>query len=146
MFRESKQRATIHDTLIGQGAKAEGSFHCESGIRIEGEYQGEMICKGEVIVGEYGVCRSTISAPEVTIAGIVHGEVHTQGRLTITASGQLHGIAIAQSLVIHEGGLLNGTCRMEKQAPAKMLSHDASKERSDKDNGSTKDKKALQAG
>lgn len=135
MFKESKQRGTMPGTLIGQGAKAEGSFHCEAGIRIEGEYLGEIVCKSEVIIGEYGVCRSSISAQEVTIAGIVHGEVHTKGRLTITASGQLHGTVIAHSLIIHEGGLLNGTCKMDNPSPSKTLPHEHAK-----------DKKALQAG
>ncbi|WP_028563131.1 bactofilin family protein [Paenibacillus pinihumi] len=147
MFKDHKQRLSSMETLIGQGTKAEGKFHCETGIRIEGEYHGDIECKGDVIVGEYGVCKSSISAQDVTIAGVVYGEVHTRGVLTITASGQLHGSTTAHSLVIQEGGVLNGTCLMEKPSVSSgaPLAPNTDKPRAEQESKG-KDKKALQAG
>lgn len=113
MFRESKNKGAA-DTFIGQGTRAEGSLVSEGGLRIEGEYRGDIECKGDVIVGECGVARSNIAARDITIAGKVFGDVVTSGRLTLAASGQLHGNASAHTLLIQDGAVFNGSCRMDR--------------------------------
>ncbi|MBB3108544.1 cytoskeletal protein CcmA (bactofilin family) [Paenibacillus phyllosphaerae] len=113
MFKESKRQA-ITDTLIGQGTQAEGRMVSEASIRIEGEYRGDIECKGDVIIGECGIARSNVTAKDVTIAGKVYGDVVTKGRLTITASGQLHGNATAHTLLIQDGAIFNGSCKMDR--------------------------------
>jgi cytoskeletal protein CcmA (bactofilin family) len=118
MFKETK-RPVGTDTLIGQGTQAEGKMISDTGIRIEGEYRGDIECKGDVIVGECGIAKSNITAKDLTVAGRVFGDVVTTGRLTITASGQVHGNITAHALFIQEGGVLNGTCQMERPAEHK---------------------------
>ncbi|PWV93790.1 cytoskeletal protein CcmA (bactofilin family) [Paenibacillus cellulosilyticus] len=113
MFKDSK-RLSLTDTLIGQGTHAEGKMECEAGLRIEGEFRGDIDCHGDVIVGECGIARSNINARDVTIAGRVYGDVTTKGRLTITATGQVHGNINAQSFVMQDGGIFTGACRMER--------------------------------
>ncbi|CAM4475675.1 bactofilin family protein [Paenibacillus tarimensis] len=118
MFKDhSSKRLSVTDTLIGQGTVAEGKISCEAGLRVEGEYRGDITCKGDVIIGECGVARSNIEARDVTIAGKVYGDIQTTGRLTITSSGQLHGNVAAKALIILDGAVLNGSCRMnDKQS------------------------------
>lgn len=115
MFKENK-RWSASDTLIGQGTRAEGTLSCQASLRIEGEYRGDIDCKEDVIVGESGVVRSNISAKDVTISGKVYGDITTTGRLTIMSSGELHGSATAASLIVQDGGILSGSCRMERPA------------------------------
>ncbi|QJC51154.1 polymer-forming cytoskeletal protein [Paenibacillus albicereus] len=116
MFKENK-RLTAADTLIGQGTRAEGTLSCQASLRIEGEYRGDIECKEDVIVGESGVVRSNIAARDLTISGKVYGDVVTTGRLTILSSGQLHGSATTASLLVQDGGVLSGSCRMEAPRP-----------------------------
>ncbi|EFM11900.1 protein of unknown function DUF583 [Paenibacillus curdlanolyticus YK9] len=113
MFKETK-RLNLTDTLIGQGTHVEGKMICEAGLRIEGEYRGDIECSGDVIIGECGIARSNIIARDVTIAGKVFGDVSTKGRLTITATGQLHGNIYAQSFVMQDGGIFTGACKMDR--------------------------------
>ncbi|UVI31633.1 bactofilin family protein [Paenibacillus spongiae] len=115
MFKETKRQSST-DTLIGPGTTVEGHLLSEANIRIEGEYRGEITCQGDVIIGEGGVARANITSKDVTVAGKVIGDIVTSGRLTITASGQLHGSVTTHNLLIQDGGLLNGTCTMEKTA------------------------------
>lgn len=114
MFKDSSKRLSITDTLIGQGTHAEGKMECEAGLRIEGEFRGDIDCHGDVIIGECGIARSNINARDVTIAGKVFGDVTTKGRLTITATGQVHGNINAQSFIMQDGGIFTGACRMER--------------------------------
>lgn len=116
MFKDgSKKKAKATYTLIGAGSKFRGTMVTEADVRIEGEYEGSIECKGAVVVGPGGVARSSISGQEVTIAGTVYGDVHSNGKLTITASGQLHGSCRSAVLHVQPGGILNGGCGMERE-------------------------------
>ncbi|WP_168123636.1 polymer-forming cytoskeletal protein [Paenibacillus sp. HB172176] len=123
MFKENKRLAAA-DTLIGQGTIAEGKMVSEANLRIEGEYRGDIECKGDVIIGECGVARSNIIAHDITLAGRLFGDIETKGRLIITSSGQITGNVKAHSLIIQDGGLINGSCHMEPLPAAKLKSND----------------------
>lgn len=118
MFKDSK-RVVATDTLIGQGTLTEGKMVCDASLRIEGEYRGDIECKGNVIIGECGVARSNITAVDVTVAGKVFGDIMTKGRLIITSSGQLNGNLYANTLIIQDGGIINGSCQMDQPKDGK---------------------------
>jgi cytoskeletal protein CcmA (bactofilin family) len=101
------------DTLIGEGSVFEGRIRSEASIRIEGLITGDIECTGDVTVGEKGVVRSNILARDVVLAGVVHGNVMTKGKLTITSTGSLHGNTNAASFVIEEGAVFQGSSKME---------------------------------
>ncbi|BBH21818.1 hypothetical protein Back11_31630 [Paenibacillus baekrokdamisoli] len=148
MFKENKRLGTT-DTLIGQGTHIDGKLTSEAGIRIEGEYHGEIACKGDVIIGECGVVKSNITARDVIVAGKVFGDIHTKGRLTITASGHLNGNVAAQSLLIQEGGIFNGSSRMEHTPEAKsrpLTDHELAQQQQNKEANNKEKEKSRQAG
>ncbi|QHW30841.1 polymer-forming cytoskeletal protein [Paenibacillus rhizovicinus] len=118
MFKESR-KSDYAETSIGQGTHVEGKLASDGSIRIEGEFRGDIECKSDVIVGEYGVARAGIIANDLTVSGKVYGDVNVKGRLTITASGQLHGNVLAHTILIQDGGIYNGNCRMERQTESK---------------------------
>ncbi|MFE4713036.1 polymer-forming cytoskeletal protein [Paenibacillus sp. NPDC056722] len=105
------------DSLIGHGGTLEGKVHCDTNLRIEGTFSGEIECSGTVTVGEQGTVRSSITAEEIIIAGKVYGDVTANRRLIMTGSGQLHGNISAATLNIMEGSLLNGSVDMKQPAP-----------------------------
>ena len=96
------------DSLIGHGGTLEGKVHCDTNLRIEGNFSGEILCEGTVTVGEQGTVHASIEAQELIIAGKVYGDVTAQRKLILTGTGQLHGNIAAGSLSITEGSLLNG--------------------------------------
>lgn len=113
--------AAVHkstDSLIGHGGTLEGKVHCDTNLRIEGNFSGEILCEGTVTVGEQGQVHSSIEAQEIIIAGTVYGNVTAQGKLTLTETGQLHGNIAAGQLSITEGSLLNGAVAMTEQPAA----------------------------
>ncbi|WP_339222574.1 polymer-forming cytoskeletal protein [Paenibacillus sp. FSL H8-0332] len=103
------------DSLIGHGGTLEGKVHCDTNLRIEGNFSGEILCEGTVTVGEQGTVHSSIEAQEIIIAGKVYGDVTAQRKLILTGTGQLHGNIAAGSLSITEGSLLNGAVAMTEQ-------------------------------
>ncbi|MEF2967594.1 polymer-forming cytoskeletal protein [Paenibacillus sp. M1] len=114
MRKKNKLTEVTTDTLIGRGSTIEGKLECKANLRIEGKFQGEIDCGGQVIVGETGEAKSNIIGTDIIVAGKVIGDIVSQGRLTITSSGQVDGNVSVAKLVIIEGGLLNGSSHMEK--------------------------------
>ncbi|WP_110931622.1 bactofilin family protein [Paenibacillus bouchesdurhonensis] len=118
MFKDHKKTGGWQGTLIGQGSNAEGKLECEANLRIEGSFHGEIHCQGQVVIGETGEAYSNINGADIVVAGKVIGDVTSQGRLTISSSGLVEGNVNVAKLVITEGGLLNGSSKMEKAAAA----------------------------
>lgn len=123
MLRLSKQM-NLHstDTLIGEGTVVEGSITSAAGLRIEGHVHGEIHCSGDVTIGEKGLVHCDINARNIMNGGTIHGAVSTRGKLTITQTGKVQGSISVASLAIAEGGLFQGTSRMEakqEQTPDK---------------------------
>ncbi|MNN03013.1 Polymer-forming cytoskeletal [compost metagenome] len=127
MLRDNKKNNQATDTLIGQGSVVEGKMDCESNLRIEGKFKGEIQCKGQVIIGETGEANSNIYGADIVVAGIVIGDITTKGRLTITSSGEVKGNVSVAKLIIAEGGLLSGTSTMERVAAPLPIKEKVSK-------------------
>lgn len=109
-----KKRSTpVTDTLIGRGTAAEGRIECDAGLRIDGEFSGEIVCRGDVVIGASGVVRSNVEARGVTVAGKLYGSVKAHGRFTLLASGEMHGNVAAAGYVVEGGAKLNADCRTD---------------------------------
>jgi cytoskeletal protein CcmA (bactofilin family) len=112
--KKIKAQTNAVKTVIGDGTMVEGKLISQTGMRIEGEISGDIECAGDIVVGEKGIVKSNIIARDVIIAGQVYGHVQTKGKLTILKTGQLIGNMYAHTLIIEEGGLFQGSSRMDK--------------------------------
>jgi cytoskeletal protein CcmA (bactofilin family) len=125
MFKAKRIDVSATDTLIGEGSIFEGKIKSEASLRVEGQMVGDIECGGDVTIGEGGKATSNITARNVVIAGVVHGNVATSGTLTLTNTGKLFGNTAAHSLTIVEGAVFQGTSQMEGKGAA--ASKDADK-------------------
>lgn len=134
MWNRRKQSAPFRstDSLIGHGGNLEGKLQCDTNLRIEGNFSGEIQCQGTVTVGKQGTVRSTIKAKEIIIAGKVYGNVTVEHRLTLTETGQLHGDILTGTLNIMEGSVLNGSVFTAEQPAALVAGGPQEAENTDK--------------
>lgn len=100
------------ETYIGQDTRIEGTIVTSGSLRIDGEVDGDIQADADVVIGETGRVRAGIRAVNLIIAGTVTGEAHVSGRLELLATGRLNGDAVMQTLIVEQGGLLQGNCRM----------------------------------
>ncbi|MFD2670852.1 bactofilin family protein [Marinicrinis sediminis] len=110
---KKEMKASHTDTLIGEGSIVEGQIKSQASLRIEGKVIGDIICQGDVTIGEKGMAESNIIARNIINAGHIQGAVQTKGNLHITHTGKLIGNLTAGSLVIAQGGIFQGNSRME---------------------------------
>lgn len=100
------------DSIIGINTLCEGKIMSETSIRIEGQIQGEVDCAEDVTIGEGGIAQARIHARDVIIAGKVKGDISAKGKIVITRTGELIGNAYVRTIIIEDGGILNGSCSM----------------------------------
>jgi cytoskeletal protein CcmA (bactofilin family) len=109
------------DTLVGEGTVVEGKMISSGGIRVEGQVIGDLECEGDVTVGEHALLKSNITAANITIAGQVSGNLIAKEKLVILPTGQLLGTIDVRSFTIMDGGVFQGTSKMEPRQQDNVL-------------------------
>jgi cytoskeletal protein CcmA (bactofilin family) len=85
---------------------------------INGKFKGEIITNDTLIVGEKGVINASIRAGIVLISGEVVGNVLASERVELRGTARVFGDVEAPVIVVEEGVLFEGHCRMTKNRPA----------------------------
>ncbi len=100
----------IH-TLLGKGTVWKGDIHSgPNSIRIEGTVEGTIHSEGEVTVAPSGIVKGTIQAKHLIVTGRVEGIFKIAECLEIHGTGWVEGEVEVGSLVVDEGGTLQGSC------------------------------------
>lgn len=104
-------------TLLGEGTHWQGEIHAGANVlRVEGTVEGTIISEGQVVVAETGIVKGTIHSKHLTVTGRVEGIVKVSGCLEILGTGWVEGEVELGSLVVDEGGMLQGSCQLPLQA------------------------------
>lgn len=99
-------------TVVAPGATIIGTMKGEGIIQVEGLVEGEIDLKGAVIVTPAGLVKGPVTSDVVRIAGRIEGTVNARDHLFIERTGSLQGDFTTLSLVVEDGGRLNGTASM----------------------------------
>lgn len=99
-------------TIISSGVKIEGTVRTNGNIRVDGEIQGDIISENYVTVGESGKVNGKINALTISVGGFVTGTIEAKEKFNLTSRGKINGDIITKSLIVEDGGVLNGNCKM----------------------------------
>jgi cytoskeletal protein CcmA (bactofilin family) len=102
------------NAFLGVNTEFEGKLTFTGAVRIDGHFKGEIITEGTLIVGEMAVIESDVHASHIIVNGEIRGDVDAEERMEIHTSGKVTGNIQTPVLVINEGVVFNGNCRMEK--------------------------------
>lgn len=117
--RENQSYEEI-DTIIGTDTVFTGKITAKGSVRIDGGLQGDIITKGDIVVGDTGKIEGNLHARNILIAGELQGNVVASGKLELANTAQIIGDLKVSSLVIDDGAVFQGTCQMDK--PGKSVS------------------------
>jgi cytoskeletal protein CcmA (bactofilin family) len=101
-------------SVLGENASFNGLLSFSGAVRIDGKFEGEIKTDGDVIIGKKGEVRANITAGCVVVGGRVEGNVTATRRLELQSQSQLIGDIRTSNLVVGEGVLLQGNCRIEQ--------------------------------
>ncbi len=107
------QEDTYINSIIGEGTRLKGEFELNGLLRIDGDFVGVVKTTGKVLVGSNGRAECTIYGGTVVIGGAVKGNIFATEKVIILSTGIMIGNIKAPRLIMEEGVLFNGTCRIE---------------------------------
>ena len=110
-------KARDFTTLINEGTEIEGKVTFSGTVLLNGRMHGEIVSNDVLVVGEKGVVNATIHAGIIEISGEVVGNVSATDRIELHANCRVYGDIEAPVVIIDEGALLEGQCRMTKGRP-----------------------------
>ena len=85
--------------------------------RIAGQVEGQVECTEELDLEASGSLHADVRAGKrINLAGKVYGNVSTTGRLYLAATAVVEGDVHASALMMDDGAILNGVCRMHPAA------------------------------
>jgi cytoskeletal protein CcmA (bactofilin family) len=97
---------------IVEGTVIEGVIKSESNLRIDGEFTGELITKGRLVVGPKGRVQGTVHCLCCDVEGSLEGEVTVLELLAMKASSTVQGDLYYGQLSVEAGAKALGTFRM----------------------------------
>ncbi len=98
--------------IISEGSELEGHLSSEHDIRIGGLLTGSINTQAKIIVSENGQIRGDVNALQVDIAGKIEGDVYVKNKAVLRGGAFIEGNVTAKILVVEEGAIINGLCRM----------------------------------
>jgi cytoskeletal protein CcmA (bactofilin family) len=127
----NKRMARNHENVpdmginrIVEGTSIEGEIKCESNIRIDGSFVGNLSTKGRLVVGPQGKIEGTVNCQNAEIEGLVKGKLYVQQLLSLKGTAKVEGDIYTDKLAIEPGSSFTGACNMG--AKVKELRKDVS--------------------
>jgi cytoskeletal protein CcmA (bactofilin family) len=105
-------------TIIGAGAKLEGTVVSAGSLRVDGQVKGQINADGDVMLAPQSQVEADIKAQNVSVAGRFKGNIVVKGRAELNRGGRVEGTVTSKTLVVEEGGILQGQSIMDQQAAA----------------------------
>ena len=106
-----------HGTLNGfldQGCSIKGDVVFSDLLRVHGQVNGTISSEHELLVGEGGVVEGEVVVGRLVVAGTVRGTVRVKERLVVHATGQVFAEIFAPTLIVVEGGVVEGPVHMTR--------------------------------
>jgi cytoskeletal protein CcmA (bactofilin family) len=109
-------REGVVSGFVGAGTSVSGDAEFKGMLRIDGRFTGRIRSeKGSLIVSAGGVVEANVEVASAKINGTVKGDIVATGRVEFGRSARVYGNIQTPALVIEEGAVFEGSCRMQTQ-------------------------------
>ena len=113
---ESLARDIKEGTLsgfVGGGTDVTGEANFKAMMRVDGHFSGRITSSsGTLIVGNNGIVDANIEVAIAVIHGAINGDIIATQRLELGRAGKVTGNIQTPSLVIEQGAIFEGSCKM----------------------------------
>lgn len=101
-----------NNSIFGKGSRMNGTLKCEGGIRIDGEFEGTIESSDTLVIGKEGAVRANAKVKRAVVGGRFEGNISATGKVELHSGCEMLGEVETPSLVIEEGVVFEGTCKM----------------------------------
>jgi cytoskeletal protein CcmA (bactofilin family) len=99
-------------SVIASGMRIVGDIESNGVIKVEGIVEGTVRGARQLLLGRSGVIHGDVYAGDAIIGGKVVGAVVALDRVEIQGTASVEGDISTKSIVVFEGGSINGAVRM----------------------------------
>lgn len=121
MFGGARQtkpsRSREFTSHVNEGTEIEGKVTFTGTVLLNGRVRGEIASHETLVIGEKGIITASIRAGIVEVSGEVVGNITASERIELHPTCRVYGDIEAPVVIIDEGALLEGQCRMTKLRP-----------------------------
>jgi len=108
MAQEKNNDFSIN-TIIGPNTSLTGDVDAGGFTRVDGSIRGDVKAKGRVVVGERARLKGNVSGTNVTVGGVVYGNIISDGHLIILSTAIVIGDIITRRIQADDGCFINGS-------------------------------------
>jgi cytoskeletal protein CcmA (bactofilin family) len=102
------------NAFLGKNTEFEGKLFFSGTVRVDGHFKGEILSEGTLIVGDDAVIESEVQVSRLIVCGEVRGNVFAAEKIEIHPPGKVFGNIQAPAVVMEEGVVFEGCCRMKE--------------------------------
>jgi cytoskeletal protein CcmA (bactofilin family) len=88
-------------SVLGRGARVEGTLTSAGSLQIYGHLTGEITVDGHVSVAGGSEVRAHITAGSISLAGRIKGNLSAPGTVVLPAKSRVEGDIKAESVTVH---------------------------------------------
>ena len=100
------------NTLLGSGSSFRGTLMVSGTLRIDGEFEGDILNCDRLEIGEHGIMRADVEVKDALIIGRVYGNIRALGSIEMRAGARVEGDVAALTVAMEQGVRFTGRCTM----------------------------------
>lgn len=105
--------------FVGGGTVVTGEANFKAMMRVDGHLSGRVSSSsGTLIVGANGKVDANIEVAVAVIHGTINGDIIATQRLELGRAAKVHGNIQTPSLIIEQGAIFEGSCKMVQMSAA----------------------------
>ena len=128
MWPWARKPATTRSDLTAffdEHSEIEGKYTFSGTVMVNGKFRGEIQGPDTLIVGEKGVVNANVRTGILIVSGELVGNVAASERVEMKGGARIFGDVEAPVVVVEEGVLFEGHCRMTNLNPTDSRSADS---------------------
>ena len=118
---KARYQRTELSAYLDEQSDIEGNCTFNGTAMLNGKFKGQIQSTDTLIVGEHGVINANVTGGCVLIRGEVTGNVVASERIELLGSARVFGDVEAPVVIIEEGVVFEGHCRMAKTRQSDAL-------------------------
>ena len=110
--QKQQEEPPVANTVIGVNSTFRGTLMVAGTLRIDGEFEGDILNCERLEIGEHGIMRADVEVKEAVVMGRVHGNIRALGSIEMKAGCRVEGDLAAMTVGMEQGVHFSGRCTM----------------------------------
>ncbi len=112
MSKNGSGPSSSSHNVIAAGTKLIGQIIAEEDFRIDGAIEGNINCRGKIVIGPSCVITGDIECVNLEVTGRINGNIVCSDSVILRSTAKMLGDIKTQTIEIEPGANFTGSCSM----------------------------------